>query len=207
MTLKGIWDKIDKEGPAAEGSGFHAHFKSFMRREDFATTMAWAVPSKWAIKRIAKFTNSILEIGAGLGLWAHLLRRAGVTVTATDYFAFRGNFIARGADNFTEVLDMKHTDAIKAYGHLHECLMLCWPPYSDPMAYEALKKFKGPKLIYIGEYDGCTADNTFQKYVENNFELEADVRIPQWLGLHDYLSLYRRNQENPMKRKIVWKSL
>lgn len=210
MTIDEIWAKIAKDGPDP-GVNYYDNLSSFnvdslieafKNRESFVRTMAWAVPSKKTIERIVQFTNSILEVGAGLGLWAFLLKNAGVTVTATDLYSRRANYVDPNSVNFTEVIDMAGMEAVKAHGLRHDTLMLCWPPYSDPLAYEALMAFAGQKLVYIGECGGCTADENFAKLIESDFTLEDSLHIPQWYGLHDELFLYKRVSENPMRRKI-----
>jgi len=71
--------------------------------------------------------------------------------------------------------------------------MMSWPPYNDPMAYESLKKFKGNKLIFIGEdADGCTGCGKFFGLLNSKWNLVKEVEIPQWMGLHDALFLYSR---------------
>jgi hypothetical protein len=87
---------------------------------------------------------------------------------------------------------MAHKEALEAFGQGHDTLMLCWPPYNDSMAYEALRAFKGAKLIYIGESDGCNATDAFFKLVEKKWVEVKVINIPQWFGLHDHLFLYKK---------------
>lgn len=76
----------------------------------------------------------------------------------------------------------------------YEALFLCWPPYDEPMAYEALKAFKGQYLWYIGEDEGgCTAGDDFFQLLDSQWELiETCPEFYSWSGLHDELRLYRR---------------
>jgi hypothetical protein len=57
------------------------------RRGFFETHMGPTVPSITAVEAIASWvgTQTILEIGSGKGLWARLLREAGVEVLATQH--------------------------------------------------------------------------------------------------------------------------
>jgi hypothetical protein len=71
-------------------------------------------------------------------------------------------------------------------------LLLCWPPYADPMAEQALKRFIGRHVIFIGELGGCTATYNFHEVLEEGFEQISRVAIPQWWGLHDDLTIWRR---------------
>lgn len=73
-------------------------------------------------------------------------------------------------------------------------LFLCWPPYDDPMALEALATYTGDTLIYIGErHDGCNASDAFFVALEMYWELVAEADgFVQWEGIHDGAYVYRR---------------
>lgn len=119
---------------------------------------AWAVPDDGAIELIAKHApNGVVEIGAGLGYWARLLQERGVHVAAYDIEP-EGNHWCEG-DPWTEVLAGGPS---KAAEHPDLALLLCWPPYNEPMAHEAEEAYAGDTLIYIGEdAEGCTGDRAF----------------------------------------------
>jgi hypothetical protein len=71
--------------------------------------------------------------------------------------------------------------------------MLSWPPYDEPMASDCLTYYQGRHVIYIGEGSGgCTGDERFHDTLYDEFEEIEDVRLPQWNGIHDYLSVWRR---------------
>lgn len=167
---------------------------SFKRRDRFTKSYAWAYPTKGAIATIIEFAagERILEIGAGLGLWARLLRDAGADIVATDLFSGRKNYFREEVPDFTEVVNMGHREAVMTYPH--GVLMLCWPPYSEPMAFEALNDSLANKLVYIGEGDsGCTGDGEFHDMIDENYEwVEHKTDIKRWDGLHDSLHLYKR---------------
>ena len=166
----------------------------FIRRRDYANQFGWSVPSKEAIEKIKEFVGneSVLEVGAGRGLWAKLMQDAGISVVPTDYFVSHGIEKEKNPRTFTEVEKLKHLDAVNKYGD-NKVLMLSWPPYNDPMAYETLKNFNGDKLIYIGEgVGGCTADDQFCKLLNELWQEIEIIDIPQWSGIHDYLTLYVR---------------
>ena len=67
---------------------------------------------------------------------------------------------------FTHIEVMDAIDAIKKFGKEVEFIIMSWPPYNEPIAYEVLKTMRevnpNLKLIFIGEdYGGCTADDNF----------------------------------------------
>lgn len=195
------WDFLKKVGPK-KIELLHSHYNSILRehvvREWFVKNLSYAVPSQEAITRIKSFAKGspILEIGAGLGLWALLLQKAGVKVTPTDISPevsdARYNYCNKRQGLYTPIVDMAHMDAVQAYGNTHPVLMFGWPPYSRSMAHEALTAFKGDRLIYIGECGGCTADETFETLLEKHWDTIESFRIPQWWGLHDCMRLFVR---------------
>jgi hypothetical protein len=63
------------------------------------------------------------------------------------------------------------------------------------LAIDALKRFAGGKLIFIGERSGgCTGDDSFFNELENNWTLEKIVGIPRWktVGIYDEMYFYTR---------------
>lgn len=171
----------------------NSNIKSRECRSHFTNYICWAIPSKDVIDNITLFINndSALEIGAGRGLWSKLLKMNDITVKATDYF--RG-YSSHEDINFLMVEKLECDKALKKYGHLN-VLILIWPPYNDLMAYRALKKFKGNKLVYVGEgEDGCTAEKKFFELLEDEWTLEDTIEIRTWrdMWFGDRVFLYVR---------------
>jgi len=52
------------------------------------------------------------------------------------------------------------------------------------------------RLIFIGEKMGSSASNNFYNELEEKFELEEELTIPQWHLIYDYLYVYRRKIKN-----------
>ena len=174
----------------------------FMLRHKLVRKYAWAVPTDEAINKIASF-GKIIEIGAGTGYWASLIAAAGAEVLAFDIAP---------AGNGVWVNEYKHT---KSYFPMHQgteewaevfpeyTLMLCWPPYDSPMASNCLWDYKGKNIIYIGEWQGCTADSTFFDQIEDTFfrgeqmlstkwRIAEQVFLPNWMGIHDSMYILER---------------
>jgi hypothetical protein len=165
---------------------------SFEERRKYTSTVAWAIPSDEAIKSIQTFAggDTILEIGAGLGYWAMLLKEQGVNNIPTDNKEMCWKHSA--TPTYIPVIRKRHLKALSSYPEV-PVLFLCWPPYNTPMADEALNAFKGNKVIYIGEDEGgCNADGNFFNLLEEKWKLNKCVFIPQWYGLHDRMFLYER---------------
>jgi hypothetical protein len=84
--------------------------------------------------------------------------------------------------------------------HPDRTLFLCWPPYGRPVASVALRRYLGAggrTVAYVGEHEGgCCADEAFFPLLEQSFKCEAELAIPQWPGMHDYLSVWRLKDQS-----------
>jgi hypothetical protein len=144
---------------------------------------AWAVPTEEAIAAIRRHATSVLEIGAGSGYWAWLMRQAGILVDAVDVDppAFTWSDVRRGDE---------HT----AHAHPDKALLLCWPPWASPMAENALVAYGGERVVYIGEWFGGSANPKFFTLLMCWFECVDYIRIPQWYMRNDTLLIFRRHR-------------
>lgn len=189
MTLL---EEVKSQGPTISKGLFDTRW---LQRDSFVKNFAWAIPDEGAIKDIKEFVgdDKILEIGCGLGLWAKLLQDFGVNITPTNPNFPKDFYLNKDKKPFTEVLDFAHKEAVETLGPDHDVLMLCWPPYSESIAYEALNAFGGDKLIYIGESrGGCNATHEFFELLDEEWNPPMISSIPQWVGIHDSLYFYRR---------------
>lgn len=79
--------------------------------------------------------------------------------------------------------------------HPDRVLLLCWPPYDNPFAADALRAFQGDTLIYIGEgTGGCCADDDFFDLLDEWEEVDYFREHVQWSGLRDGAGVYRRRK-------------
>lgn len=156
----------------------------WMARDDFVKKWSWAVPSKDAIAAIAAFvgTDTLLEVGAGSGLWARLLHEH-VKVWATDRDPW--------PNAYYHIEPLDGVDAVCEFRP--QALMFCWPHFSDSWDAAALAAFKGNKVIYIGEDEGgCTGSPDFHSLLDREFEIISRHEIPQFRSIHDALFLFSR---------------
>lgn len=75
-------------------------------------------------------------------------------------------------------------------------LFLCWPPYGDPMAHEALVAYAGNMLIYCGENrGGCTANDDFFAELDHSWTpiARAGSNFTRWDGMHDDITVFSRD--------------
>ena len=158
------------------------------KRRVWTREFSWAIPTDSALQIIADL-GPIVEIGAGTGYWAHLLRAMGVDVKAYDLYPPSENGWHPGAAQWTKVVE---GGPERAGFHEDRTLVLCWPPYSSEMAANALKVYQGTTVVYIGEGNGgCTGDDEFHELLESHWDIELH-QIPQWYGIHDILHVCKR---------------
>ena len=120
----------------------------------YHNNFGWAVPNEPAIQAIANFVGdeTLLEVGAGYGLWGMLLRSIQCKVVITDKMVYKHQYTA---------IEME--DGLTAVSKHPECtvLMTIWPHPADHWIDETLSAFTGNKFILVGEFMtdmgmGCT---------------------------------------------------
>ena len=133
-----------------------------------------------------------MEIGAGNGLWARFLFDVGVDIIATDNYSWNGSGKMLTKMNFAKFFQVEQLDSFDAVQrYAPDVLMFVWPPLKNNMASRALQTFKGNKVIYVGEFNGCTGDDDLHDILCGWNESEH-IQIPQWDGLHDCLMFFER---------------
>ncbi len=154
----------------------------YTNRTNLIRKYAWAIPNAEAIEMIFKY-SPMIELGAMNGYWASLIEQAGGKVHALDIFP---------TSTYHEV-HYGTPDDLKKLSD--PTLLLCWPPYANPMAASALVNFTGDTIIYVGEgMGGCTADDTFHTLLDSKYQLVEFCDIPQWPGLNDQLMVFRKKK-------------
>jgi hypothetical protein len=164
---------------------------------DYATAhWAWAVPDEQAIRTLVQ-CSPIVEIGAGTGYWARLAADAGADIVAYDSrppVAGRKNAVAWAVETGTFFPVRRGGPGMVRF-HQDRTLFLCWPPHSHDMAFDSLRRYKGGRVIYVGENGGCTADDQFHDLLDKHWEAVKVVAIPQWHGLHDRMFIFKRKEK------------
>lgn len=166
---------------------------SFEAREKMVRYYSWAIPNEAAINKLAELAP-IVEMGAGGGYWSYLIRKkVGFSgVVAYDRRIEIPNFWAKRRWTHTF-----YGQPSKLKKHRNSTLFLCWPPYNTDMAARCLKYYQGNRLAYVGEgYGGCTGDDAFHDELEEKWNLEETIEIPQWWGVHDQLFVFRKKDLN-----------
>ena len=161
---------------------------------------AWAIPNDAALRTIADHAP-VVEIGAGGGYWAGLLRARSVDVLAYDIDPDGGPDPDghpgwHDGRRWSQVLPGDHT-AVQQ--HPDRTLLLIWPSYNEPWTDQVLDLYTGDTVIYVGEGPGgCTGTDRMHDLLgqtgegDARFAEVAEVDIPQWAGLHDRLTVHQR---------------
>jgi hypothetical protein len=171
----------------------------YQAKRDAQSKYAWAVPSDAALDRLVK-CSPLVEIGAGLGYWAALLADRGADIVAYDLHTPANDGEGRSTNWFPGATKLYYPvqrgGAPRAADHPDRTLFLCWPPYGTAMANTALQAYEragGRQVVYIGESaEGCTGDGAFHRRLDRRWNEIDEVDVPQWPGLHDYMTIYER---------------
>ena len=127
-----------------------------------------------------------LEINCGKGFWTCCLRLLGCDVVATDLITQDSFWIP------VEQLDA--VSAVEKYNDKCSVLLCSWPDYNMDYAYEALRRFTGDTIIYIGEgkSGNCATDSFFDYLTQNYQKLEIENTLQSWPFVNDSLSIYKK---------------
>jgi hypothetical protein len=160
----------------------------FEVRHALVQKYAFAVPCDEALDALAAL-GPIVEMGAGSGYWAYLLRKRGVDIQAYDKHPGTNNHY-KFTHRWTGVV---HGLPGKLKKRADRALFLCWPNYNSSFASDCLRYYTGNSVAYIGEGGyGCTGDEAFHAALDRDWSEVKEVRLPQWEGIHDALYIYRR---------------
>jgi len=162
----------------------------YLSRQRMIATYAWAIPTREAIEVLLQHTP-LVEMGAGTGYWAWLVRQAGGDILAFDRYPppDRRNRWHAGEHQWTEV---KPGGPRLLARHPRRTLFLCWPPEDEPMAAQCLQVYEGNTLAYVGEVPGEGGATALGPALED-WEPTETLALPQWESVHDRLFVMRRN--------------
>ncbi len=170
---------------------------SYSARDTLAVRYAHAIPNKDALDALVELAP-LVELGAGTGYWAWLLRRRGVDILAFDTCppidAGHDNLYHRNADAVgTCWTTVQPGGPEQAVAFPDRTLFLCWPPQTN-MAEQALQQYLGQCLALVGTRQSSitTATPPFYAALREQFALQAIVPIPQWHGIDDRLTVWVR---------------
>lgn len=153
---------------------------------------AYAVPSDAALQEMASH-GGLVEVGAGLGYWASLLRARGVDIavydkspTSQSHNEYHGR--AKAWCSVTK------GDADCVQQHADKALLLCYPPPASSMAALSLQmylKAGGKTVLYVGEWFGDTGTSEFQVQLNKTCLLVKRVALPNWSNTSYELTVWK----------------
>jgi hypothetical protein len=155
-----------------------------------------------AVEAVRDFSpGGVIEIGSGNGYLAYVLARYGVDVKAFDAHPLPENrYFVHPDLPFAPPLwfnvALGGPDAIAPEDRTRT-LVLCWPPYDEPMAHESLVRYAGDRLVYVGEGDGgCTADDAFHGELMRSWSLVRTLRLGSWWPGRCWAFFYERGADH-----------
>lgn len=168
-------------------------FGSFQARKALVGKYSWAVPCRAALDAIAKL-SPLVEVGAGTGYWTWLLRKLRADVLAFDQHPPTVNAKKNNWHPETEqFVSVQPGGPEVVSDYPDRTLFLCWPPYADPFAVNCLRRYRGNRFAFVGENDGgCTGCEEFWSMIRTDWDAETEIDLPQWLGIHDYLTVFHK---------------
>ena len=183
------------------------------QREWACRLYAYATPDNATLNYLKKH-GPLVEVGAGTGYWASLLlsmssneadsslndvnKKAMPIITPFDKYAGGKdgeNLYHQDTRRFTKVLSGDEC-VLKNKKFENHTLFLYYPPPDSDMAYECVKRFKGQKVVYIGEFEGTTGNLKFEKYLFTNFRLSARRDLPKFPDQNCMLTVWRRRKKS-----------
>lgn len=155
----------------------------FDLRTELTRKYAWAIPNNEAINCLAK-ASPLIEIGAGSGYWASLIKQVGGDIICFDIKP------DPESNDYTDKFwfDVRLGDESLLSQYPDRTLFLCWPPYCSSMPFNALQVYQGDRLFW----GGCNAEDEFFEILDREWELVQVIEIPQWYGINDYFHEYKR---------------
>lgn len=164
-------------------------------REEIIKISSYSLISKDWIMELKPLLQGkrCLEIMSGLGMLAKALQEEGIEVIATDSKEWNYD-----EQYWTEVKTLDALSAIELYGTDVDFIICSWIPYQSDIGTKILLKMKeiNPqlKMIYIGEFGGCCADDEFFEMCDvepNEYIINANKKFKSWAGIHDSIYLLK----------------
>lgn len=157
---------------------------------------AYAIPTPEALEALLGLGRPVIEIGAGKGYWAALLRERGLDVVASDRLPAASNPWVTGSAPFLEDLVTGASLADLLGGRSGHVLMLQWVVGGERGSYalEALRHFEGRDLVVVGSEDPTVCGGrAFQEGTRAWGRLQTRLPLPRFPGILDGLYHYRRS--------------
>ena len=191
LTLFKNWEEIDV--------GSCDNFKKLLRVMNLV--FSYAIPTDEAITEILNY-SPIVEMFAGSGYWAWVLKNKGCNIELYDNhsFSIKQNeyYPALCPNPYYWIKPKTATPDILKENRFHNyTLFLCWPPDENigKEAAECLKFYTGNKLIYIGQKEnGKTGGKIFFNKLKKEWSPNKIIKLPSWSNFYS-CELYIYNKK------------
>ena len=182
---------------------------SYDSRSKIVHNLCWFLPSQKnynTLKKIAK-NHSILDVGCGSGITGKYILE-----TANEYHGVRTSTYSVDKKNFIDndlITDISNLEQLKniLQNSKDDIWLLIWPPFDNELASITFKYFlrnkSVKKLIYIGEFNGCTGDEEFCDTMDSiHLNKHPDIdecNLHSWdtyHGIHDHCFEIIKKEKN-----------
>ena len=150
-------------------------------RKKLIWAYSWAIPNSEGIHAISRY-SPLVEWGAGTGYWAWLLSQTGAQVLAFD----------REPQQRPHWYPIERGSETVLAQYSEHALLMCWPSFESEMASLALDAYQGKSVIYVGEWNGRTADRVFHQKLKTSWKQVNEIEIPRWPGFLDRIFFFNR---------------
>jgi hypothetical protein len=124
-------------------------------RLQLARRYTYVLPEAHLVDIVAR-RSPLVEVGAGTGYWAYLLRARGADVVAYDQAPPGGERANRYHLELWPWTEVVEGDASALRRHADRSLFVCWPPLFSSLG-EVLRSYAGGCVIYVGDDGSRTA--------------------------------------------------
>jgi hypothetical protein len=155
---------------------------------DLLRLYAYAVPTAEAVDRIAQL-GPLVELGAGAGYWARLLRDRDGDVIAYDRAPPAANSWIADAPPWSSV-SLGDETALAA--HADRALFVCWPERPNGCLPAVLDGLRPQWLALITDGRAQTSTDPLYERLDTGWHQSAEVSLPRWPGRHDSLAIFSR---------------
>lgn len=162
--------------------------------ESLCRRYSWALPSQEMLDLIAKY-QPIIEMGAGTGYWAWLLRQMGVQIRACDLYppsSGKNEFV----DNIEYVpIEAGGPELLEGTGHT---LLLCMP--LDQLTFELVNSHRGEYVIHISDQVIWAAPDNLIQLFHMEFDEVERLETTQF-SFRSFLTVRRRRPPDAAKKE------
>lgn len=173
--------------------------------EPLCRKYSWAIPDERALKILQNF-GALIELGAGKGYWAALLRARGVDIAAYDRYKI--------PNSFTDI-EIAGPEALLIEGNECRTLFLSYPDEDSQLSTECIKYYHGDYIIHVGELMnigtnsgfpqapfGRTTNSEFQILLNEMFHCVLVAELPCLPFARDTISVWKRSYMVPGRNNL-----